>query len=44
MGGNEEVNSVTKTGAEFNFECDPEAAQQVISKVCLRQSVQLYRS
>lgn len=33
MGGNEEVNDFTSTGAEFNFWCDPEAAQLVISKV-----------
>ena len=33
MGGNEEMNDFTSTGAEFNFWCDPEAAQLVISKV-----------
>ena len=33
MGGNEEVNTFTSTGAEFNFWCDPDAAQLVISRV-----------
>lgn len=33
MGGSERENSFTKTGAEFNFYCDPEAAQTVIAKV-----------
>lgn len=33
MGGNEEVNTFTSTGAEFNFSCDPDAAQLVTSRV-----------
>lgn len=33
MGGNEEYNQSTSTGAEFNFYCDPDAADMVIRKV-----------
>lgn len=35
MGGNESYNQFTSTGAEFNFYCDPDAADLVIRKVCL---------
>lgn len=34
MGGNEDYNQCTSTGAEFNFYCDPDAADLVIRKVC----------
>lgn len=34
MGGNEAYNQCTSTGAEFNFYCDPDAADMVIRKVC----------
>ena len=34
MGGNEAYNKWTSTGAEFNFYCDPDAADMVIRKVC----------
>ena len=33
MGGNEAYNDWTSTGAEFNFYCDPDAAEEVIRKV-----------
>lgn len=33
MGGNEAYNDWTSTGAEFNFHCDPDAAEEVIRKV-----------
>lgn len=33
MGGNESHNEYTSTGAEFNFYCDPDAADLVIRKV-----------
>ena len=33
MGGNEAHNDWTSTGAEFNFYCDPDAAEEVITKV-----------
>lgn len=32
MGGNEAYNDWTSTGAEFNFYCDPDAAEEVIRK------------
>lgn len=32
MGGNEAYNDYTSTGAEFNFYCDPDAAEEVIRK------------
>lgn len=34
MGGNEAYNKWTSTGAEFNFYCDPDAADMVIREVC----------
>ncbi|KAA6425703.1 MAG: hypothetical protein FRX49_04600 [Trebouxia sp. A1-2] len=33
MGGNEAYNEWTSTGAEFNFYCDPDAAEEVIRKL-----------
>lgn len=33
MGGNEAYNDWTSTGAEFNFYCDPDAAETVLSQV-----------
>lgn len=35
MGGNEAYNDWTSTGAEFNFYCDPDAAEKVLSQVSL---------
>ena len=37
MGGNEAYNQCTSTGAEFNFFCDPDAADMVIRKVRVTQ-------
>ena len=39
MGGNEAYNEWTSTGAEFNFYCDPDAADVVMQKVCKRKAV-----
>jgi len=39
MGGNEAYNDWTTTGAEFNFWCDPDAAEMVIREVCVHACI-----